>query len=215
MIYFNAKSDLSFMNQFQKSVIDFFNIQEGIKETFKPSIQIMGKDYFDAVLRATTENPEGKVIRDNLAKDIPKAIQIAYSNNVSIDLQSYPAPAVGGPIIPVNIFDAILHDTGHESMNQNWIEDCINETIGKLEQRLKKELFNLLNPLYWLYSLFVFLLRLPFLLISLTGFNMEKVEDQLIGKLFKLIELIIVLYFLLKFGIEKSDIIEIIKGLYN
>lgn len=203
------------MNQFHNLVNDFFNIQKRIKETFKPSIAIMGKDYFDAVLRSATEKPEGKVLRDWLAKNIPRAQQIAHSNNVSINLQSYPAPAVGGPVIPVNIFDAILHDIGHESLDQNWIEDCINETIGKLEHKIKKELYKLFNPLHWLYSILIFILRLPFLLISLTGFNMEKVEDQLIGKIFKLVELIIVLYFLFKLGIEKSDILEIIKGLYN
>lgn len=104
------------MNQFHNLVNDFFNIQKRIKETFKPSIEIMGKDYFDAVLSSATEKPEGKVLRDWLAKNIPRAQQIANSNNVSINLRSYPAPAVGGPIIPVNIFDAILHDIGHESL---------------------------------------------------------------------------------------------------
>lgn len=92
MIYYSAKSDLSFMNQFRNTVIDFFNIQKRIKETFTPSIEIMGKDYFDAVLRSATESPEGKVLRDRLAKNIPRAQQIACSNNVSINLRSYLYP---------------------------------------------------------------------------------------------------------------------------
>lgn len=184
-----------------------------IRKNFKPSVYIMGKDYHDAVLNKATANNEGKNLREKLAQEIPKAIETAYRNGVSIDYKSLPAPAVGGVIIPVNIFHAVLEDTSYDGINETWIEDKINETIGQLKRKLRNDFFKLINPFFWLYQFFVFIIRIPFYLISISGFDVAKIEEHLISKIFKLLEIIILVYFLLKLGIQKSDLLNWLKGL--
>ncbi|MHB2154374.1 hypothetical protein ACX8XN_08245 [Calditrichota bacterium GD2] len=201
------------MENFKEKVKRLFEIKNEIRKDFKPSIHVMGKDYHDAVLNMATSSNEGKKLREELAQDIPRAIKIAYKNNVAIDYQSLPAPAIGGAIIPVNIFYAILEDTSYDGIKELWIEDKINETIGQLKRRLRKEFYQLINPFYWIYSIFVFIVRIPFYLISISGFDVRKVEDHLLSKIFKLLEILALVYILLKFGIQKTQLLEWLKVL--
>ena len=156
MIYFKTKSDLQFMEEFKANVLRLFEMKAEVKKNFKPSVYIMGKDYHDAVLNKATESNEGKILREKLAQEIPKAIEIAYRNGVSIDYKSLPAPAIGGAIIPVNIFYAILEDTSYDGIDERWIVDKINETIGQLKRRLQNKYFKLINPFFGFIS-FLFL----------------------------------------------------------
>jgi hypothetical protein len=213
MLYITTKADIAFLKEFKEKVETLWALEARVGEHFKPSAFIMGNDYRQAVLDKATSSKEGKRLREELAKGIPRAIQIAYKNHVTIDVKSLPAPAVGGAIIPVNIFTAILKDTSYDGVDNNWIEDKINETIGRAELRARVELFNLFNPLYWLYSILVFVVRIPFHLVSVSGFNVSKVEDHFIGKLFKLAEVGIIVYILVKLGIEKTDMIDFLKSI--
>lgn len=211
MLYFTTKVDIAFLKNFKQKVEALWKLEEEIRKSFNPSAFIMGNDYRQMVLDKATSCDEGRKLREELAKDISRAVQIASKNYVVIDFKSVPAPAVGGAILPVNMFYAILQDTSYDGVDDNWIRDKIDETIGQAERRLKVELFKLFNPLYWLYSLLGFVVRIPFHLISISGFNVSKVEDHFLGKLFKLAEVGVIIYVLVKLGIEKTAMIDFLK----
>lgn len=213
MLYFTTKADIAFLKDFKQKVQKLWDLEDEVRKAFKPSIMISGSDYREAVLDEATSSDEGKKLREELAKGIRRAVEIAHKNKVTINVKSLPAPAVGGAIIPVNLFHAILKDTSHGGVDNTWIEDKINETIGCAERRLKLELFNLFNPLYWLYCILVFVVRIPFHIISISGFDVSKVEDHFLGKLFKLAEMGIIIYVLIKLGIEKTEILDFLKTL--
>jgi hypothetical protein len=215
MLYFTAKSDIAFLKDFKGKVEALWRLEEEVLKSFKPSVMISGRDYREAVLDKATSSEDGKKLREELAKGIPRAVEIAYKNKVSINARSSPAPAVGGAIIHVNMFYAILQDTSYGGVEHNWIEDKINETIGRVERRIRAELINLFNPLYWLYSLFVFVVRIPFHLISISGFNVSKVEDHFIAKLFKLAEVGVIIYVLIKLGIEKTSMVDFLTTIFE
>lgn len=56
------------------------------------------------------ESSEYGVLKEKITKNVRRAGRIAYKNGASINVISYPAPAVGGPVLQVNLFDAILID---------------------------------------------------------------------------------------------------------
>ena len=211
MLYFTIKSDITFLKHFKHNVESLWRLETEVRSSFKPSVCLSGNEYREAVIDKATSCDEGKSVRENLAKDIPRAVDIARKLGVSIHVKSIPAPAVGGVIIRVNLFYAILKDTSHGGVDSGWIRDKINETIGRAERRLRYEFFNLFNPVYWLYSLLVFIVRIPFHLVSISGFNVSKVEDHFLGKLFKLSEIALIVYVLFKLGMEKTDILDFIK----
>ncbi len=61
------------------------------------------------------------------------------------------------------------------------ILDCLDRAIGEYE-RLQKRLFRqLFNPLYWLGLI----VAIPFRILAFAGFDAEKIERSLIGRLYK------------------------------
>lgn len=92
------------------------------------------------------------------------------------------------------------------------IVDAIEQTIGCCEEQVKHELRNLINPLYWLRELLFFILRIPFILIQATGFDTDKVEEHLVGHLFKTLELALIFYLLLRLGFKRTDILDIVRS---
>lgn len=89
----------------------------------------------------------------------------------------------------------------------------MTQAIGASEERVGIEWSHLKNPLYWIKALFTFILRIPFMIIGATGFDVGKVEDHFLSKLFKLIEVIIIFYVLFRLGAGNQGLIEVLKGL--
>ena len=56
----------------------------------------------------------------------------------------------------------------------------------------------------------MFVIRIPFLIVQTSGFDVSKVEDHFLSKLFKFIEIIIILYILWRLGIEKESLRQIL-----
>jgi hypothetical protein len=64
--------------------------------------------------------------------------------------------------------------------------DCADMAIGAYERECQKLLRKSINPLYWLGLLIVWVLHLPFRLLGAAGFDAQKAENSLLGKLAKL-----------------------------
>ena len=50
-----------------------------------------------------------------------------------------------------------------------------------------------------------FVLRIPFRLLEATGFDVAKIEDTLWARLFKVLEVVAILYFAARWGIEATN----------
>ena len=166
-----------------------------------------------AVRRKASENAKYQMVRERISKGILRASRIADRQGVPIHVKSYPAPAVGGPVIPVNLFGAILADTSHGGIERQMIYDAINQTIGELEAALPREFQNLINPLYWIKELLVLTIRLPFIIIAVSGFDVHKIEGHLFARIFKVIEIIALVYFLARLGIAQDELLDTITQL--
>jgi hypothetical protein len=216
MILFSAKSDLGFMELFQENVNYLFELKSAVRQEFEPSVHISGVEYLQAVTDSATTGEDGKKIRKAIAQSLMRASEIASKYGVSHIAVSYPAPAVGGPVINQDILYATIQDTSHCGIDEQTITDTIDQTIGAVSRQLSKDKINIFNPLYWLYSVLVFVIRIPFILVSISGFNVSVVENHIAGKIFKLVEMILVGFLLLKLGDDKiallKDVISVLKG---
>jgi hypothetical protein len=152
-------------------------------------------------------------LREKISKTIRRASRIAAKSDASLIVVSYPAPAIGGAIFKMNVFDAILRDYSDRRIGNDDIWNTINEAIGGCEERLEIEWRHLKNPLYWIKTAFTFILRIPFMIIAATGFDVSKVEDHFLAKLFKLIEVVVIFYVLIRLGAGKETFADFFKGL--
>ena len=91
--------------------------------------------------------------------------------------------------------------------------DAMNQTLGQLAEDEKREFRRLINPAWWVFEVLRFVIRIPFLLISLSGFDVNKVEVQLLAKVFKLAEIAFIVFVLLRLGFERTRILDVVGGL--
>ncbi|MCP3675002.1 MAG: hypothetical protein GY829_11110 [Gammaproteobacteria bacterium] len=150
-------------------------------------------------------------LREEISKGIQRAKRICAENNISQSFSSYPAPAIGGPIIPVNLFEAILNDDGHKPMPQQRKVDIINQLIGASEERIRKELYQIINPLFWINLVIQKLLRIPFWILKTAGFKAESFEASLAGKILRFTEIIFLIGLLIYFGFSDAELKELIR----
>jgi len=151
--------------------------------------------------------------RERIAQGLPRIKRIARSFNMPVDFHSYPAMAVGGPVVPVNLFEAILNDDGHEPMPNQRKLDVLNQTIGACKELEQKELHQLINPLFWLNLLVRTVLRTPFWILETAGFKLESFEKSLAGKLIRFAEILGIISLLIYIGFTDSELKEIVRNL--
>jgi hypothetical protein len=157
-------------------------------------------------------------LRNRLVRDTPKATRIAGKVGARIIMVSHPPPinAYLLPVVEQNKFQAIFHDATYgQQIRPQHVLDCANEALALLEDQVEAERKKLKNPLYWIWMLVVFIIRLPYNFIKLSGFDVDKIQDHFFGKLFttlfQIIWILFLLGLLLYLGVGKEQIAEWIK----
>jgi hypothetical protein len=133
-----------------------------------------------------------------------RAVRIGRELGVPADLRSYPPPAIGGPVIDVNIFEATLTDPSWSGVDQQHTVDTLNRAIGACEERVRVERRHALNPAWWLWSLVSFVLRIPFILASATGLRVQRFEASAGGIVLKVVEAVAIAFVLAKLRLSGS-----------
>lgn len=189
------------VRKFEKLLEHFYQMKNACYT--KNTLEISSGDYEELLHEECIKQfgAEYEELRKKIAKTIPimKEIATLLKFNPTYTL------ILRGTSTPVCIFDSIL-SPGYEPMPRREILDYLNKMIGSLENNKRKAIYTLINPLAWLS----FILKIPFWIIKQTGFNVDKVEDHLIGKLIKLVETLLLTYILLRhFGFTKEQLIRL------
>jgi len=217
MNYFQAKSDLDFIKRFHNDVLALLEKEGAASNAIVSRHSWMagntpGEWQANIQKKATEQSPDYQAIRKSVAQGVCRAQGLSSLHGVPTQLVSYPAPALGGPIVHLGIFEAILTDTSHDGVGQQMIYDALNKVVGACEDEKERALRELVNPFHLVKNIVLMILRLPFMLIEATGFNVSKFEDHFFGKSFKLAMLLGLVWGLLALGFEKADLVEIIKS---
>ena len=128
-------------------------------------------------------------LRVQLNKLYPKVSVFAQNLGVSTQITSYPAPAIGGPIIPADLLNCVIdQQVGQSLVPKAAVVDAMDKCIG-MAQSLQEHLFwkQAVNPLYYLIMAAGFVLRIPFLILEEAGLPNE-VEKSVWGQIFKVLE---------------------------
>jgi hypothetical protein len=215
MGYWKAKSDNRFIQSFGNNVTQFLTMQADLE-------QAAGSDNFMAFGGRPPEHrlqerqqqiQECQSLRTQITMEVERAKRIADKLGMPTIVTSWPAPAIGGPVMRINVFDALLVDYSYRNVTEQMIIDALNKTLAATIEAVQIERRHLWNPFYWLLEVFKFIIRIPFMLIQLSGFNVDKVEDHFISKAFKLAELAGIFYLLYRLGMTNEQFRELITKL--
>jgi hypothetical protein len=218
--YFQAKSDLHFVLEFQTAVLELW----GLEDQAAARLQSRGlslshrdpREHQERLQREASSIEGYQQVRERVTKGILRVNRIAHRLRVPTEFRAFPMAALAGqlPIITLSLFRAIICDTSYTGVNRQLIYDALNQTIGECEARVAVEFRRLINPLYWIKEVLVLVIRIPFILIEASGFDVSKVEDHLLAKAFKLLEVVAIIYILIRLGLTKEQLQQVLMTLF-
>jgi hypothetical protein len=207
MGYWKAKSDLEFIREFKGTALNFLLHHEQRGDLINNTAwQRLSEEQEKALTQFKIDYLQ---TRQKYVKSIDRASALASAHGVPYVLRLSPPPAIGGYVRDVNTFQALLEELpwGVKVDSQRVI-DLIHQTEAACEQQVSIERRRLYNPFYWILELITFVLRIPFLIIQTSGFHIEKFEEQFWGRMFKLLELFAIIWFMIWVGATKPQIKE-------
>lgn len=176
-------------------------------------------EYWDSLPRQKMANGQISDLGDSeksaeLRKEIlhllPYVTEEADVLRISHKLLSYPAPIVGGPVVSVDLFNAIVEpDQGHRRIDRRKIIDCVEKAISTARKRQKEALFHSLCPWNWIIDGCALAIRLPFLILRRAGLP-PKVEENIISQVIKVASMIIIIGYVAYKGL-KLDLGSLLK----
>jgi len=159
------------------------------------------------------DSKESLEIRKQILALLPNVSGAAQHFGINYTVTSYPAPAVGGPIATVSLYDSIINpQLGHKVIEKPMIEDAVEKSIAIAKGFEKDSLIHWLCPWNWIIDGCALIIRIPFIILRRAGLP-DKVEENIIAHVIKIIFFIVLMTYLTYKGItlEKMDLTKIIK----
>lgn len=216
MEYFEAISDQNFVLEFGEKLSKFHAIEVKARDSLPRNSMGYGgpSDLQNVVIREADKlDSDYPVLRDYLSRNMQRIKSIAKKHSIISDIVSYPPALIGGPVIPQNIFDSVLEDHSHSGIGYQTVHDKLQAIIGACNEHVRVEVRAIVNPLHWFKKLLFFVLRIPFILIEATGFDVGKFENTLFGNITKAIILAVLIWTAMNWlGFSKDEIIRMIES---
>lgn len=152
------------------------------------------------------------IIRDTYTRKIPRTIEITNMCKVSHTCQISGALIEGGGHFSGSIYQAVLNPPSKIYDINCELKTTANQVIGCLENKLRKEFYELINPLFWIWQFILTVFKLPLILIKSAGYDTKIFEEHLWGNMFLLLYAVGLIYICLYvFGIPVREVLGILK----
>jgi hypothetical protein len=207
MIYFSVRDDLrhirSLLHHFEEIVSIEQETRQGLREG---GAQYLGPhDMFRRVREESSKtNSAYSGLRAEYAQMIPRTNEICEREGIAWHRQGRAAPLEGGLPFQGSIFELILNRPSDIMDIDTDLRDTANQCIGVLERHVSHELRQLINPIYWIGRIVLFVVRLPYTILELSGFDVEQIQEHLIARLFQLLYVIALILILVRFGLASA-----------
>lgn len=124
-----------------------------------------------------TETDASREFRRKLTLSQPEALYWADRLGVGVTGQSFPAPAVGGPVIPFNLLACVIdQDIGHTRVPTAKVLDAIDTCIGAAAFEKRRLLARLVKPWCWVVDVPALIVGWPFHVMRKAGVPDKFVE---------------------------------------
>lgn len=127
---------------------------------------------------------KGDKERSRMNKALNRIKKIVHATEINTRITHMPAPAIGGHIFTFDLLDE-LFNLGRHGIQPSYLIDILERSMGVYEDDRSRALWRTINPLWWLKRLLVGVGRFPFFILASMGFNLERLEHSLIGRLIK------------------------------
>lgn len=152
------------------------------------------------------DSDESLVIRKQILTLLPHVNGAAEYLGIGYIAKSYPAPAIGGHILSVNLYNSIINpQIGHKIIEKTMIIDAVEKSIAVARGAEKQVLIHWACPWNWFIDLGALIIRIPFIILRRAGLP-AKVEENIISHAIKVIFIIILITYLMYKGLKLETI---------
>jgi len=200
MNYFEARRAERLFREYRTLALEYWNA--------RPPDE---RDFFDTLSEKAPDSIESVRLREQINLLYPEVNDISMRLGVSVVFKRYPAPAIGGPVLPVNVLLSVVdQEMGHKPIETQMILDMIDRCIGTAKVVKRRSLKRLLIPWYWLIDVPAIIVRFPFLILRNAGLP-ATVEESIVSQVIKAILVIVILAICAYFGIQigVSDLLKL------
>ena len=158
------------------------------------------------------EEQTAKEARVKINRNMDEVYQVIVLCGVNPRLTYTPPPAIGGYAQNIDVIHNIFN-LNHFSIPPDPIFDFIDRAIGIYEKNHSKSIVRTFNPFFWISELLIYVARLPFKLKGRLGFDQEKAEQSLIGRILKGILYIVTLLASLLTVLHLLDLLTYVRNI--
>ena len=130
------------------------------------------------------EEEAAQVARVKINRIMDETHNIILHSGINPTIIWTPPPAVGGYVKNVDLIQNIFNLYGFQ-IGSDTVLDYIDRAIGIYESNHKPSLIRTFNPLFYIGLVFDAISELPFIAIGKLGFNRQKAESSVTGRLVK------------------------------
>jgi len=123
------QQDIEFLETLRQKVKDYLFLGYAPIEGSKGSL----------MMHEEMEKPSFQQLRREINEMKWRAKQLLSELDIPMIIVSYPAPAIGGPVIQLNLIDAITENQSHSNIPVESVTDRIDQAIGILKHQPKPD----------------------------------------------------------------------------
>lgn len=147
-------------------------------------IQYFNKSRAEWMVDERIEQPAAEGARVKINRMMDEAHDIILYSGVNPSIRYTPPAVVGGYIQNIDLVQNVFN-LHRFQITANNLLDFIDRSIGIYESNKRPAHLRAINPFFYLGLAFDLVARIPFVLIGRAGFNRQKVEESLAGRLVK------------------------------
>ena len=130
------------------------------------------------------ENADASEARTQINRDKAEVYSIIRSSGASYTYEYTPPPVVGGSKQYIDVITNMFY-LDQIDIHPGVVVDYIEMVIGIYESNQKSACWRIINPFFYIGVVLDAISNLPFIAIGKLGFNRQKIEASLIGRIFK------------------------------
>ena len=152
----------------------------GLVRTYTTNLQ------YNGMLPDPIENDAALRAREELNLILRHSKDYVHLTGVPVTIHYSPPQSTGGLAGEVDVFGSFFQ---FPRLDLPWTvaTDPAQQALGVYRSLKSRSWVDTLNPLYWLYRIFQEILRIPFLILGSMGYDVEKAQKSIVGRVFTLV----------------------------
>lgn len=157
------------------------------------------------------ESLNEQALRTEINQKSNEVHQILTASDLRPIMNWTPPPMIGGYRQNIDLILNIFN-LGRFSISINHLIDFIDRSIGIYEADFLNSKIRTFNPFFYLNLVFRYISQAPFKILGEVGFNKNKIEESIFGRVIKLFLYLIVVFASFLTILEILDLVDWFKG---